>query len=60
LPHLLLPLEVPEATKDMKDTKEIKEKGVGGGGISRTRIGGRVLVGITGLRKNADKLLCDK
>jgi len=40
-----LPLEVPEATKDMKDTKEIKEKGVGGGGISRTRIGGRVLVG---------------
>ena len=29
----------------MKDTKEIKEKGVGGGGISRTRIGGRVLVG---------------
>ena len=29
----------------MKGTKKIKEKGVGGGGISRTRIGGRVLVG---------------
>jgi hypothetical protein len=54
-----LPPEVPEEMKEMKEKKEEKEKGVGGVGISRTRIGGRVL-GITGLCKNADKVLCDK